>query len=269
MEQKIDKDIPNIISDLYKKFEKYEPYMFDNIIQQNDTNYILPSNSLLLNSGSSNSSNDIDINEVPNNIEFLYIQNYKVKTPIIKWPENLVAIAVSYSFCEYSSTSDWMLIINQLPTTLKCISISIFDSELHNYTINWPPNLEVVSLDGSNLSCESISRLPQSIKLLDIDIYNLDKTAKYDTYFDNLPSQLEILAIHLWGHKNAEYFTSLNNLPDSIQYLELIYFDYDILKFPSNLKYLELFAENKFNSNIVKNIKSCNKLNETIIDITY
>jgi hypothetical protein len=265
-------NIPNINSGL-EKFDKYEPYMYENMEFNDDGKSIinLPKNSLLL-----NSTSDIEINDLPNTIEFLYLDNYKVKTPVIKWPENLFAIILSYSYSYNSSdwmfmynynSSDWMFIINQLPITLKCICICISDNKISNYAINWPPNLEVVFLSGCNASSETISRLPESIKLLDISIFRVDKTAKYDTYFDNLPTQLEILKIHLWGHTNAKYFTSINNLPDSIQYLSLYWFDYDILKFPSNLQYLELGAANKFAANIVENIKTHKKPEEIVIDI--
>jgi hypothetical protein len=218
----------------------------------------LPKNSLFL-----GSTSDIKINDLSNTIEFLYLRNYKVKTPVIKWPTNLVAINLDYD------SSDWMLVINQLPTTLKFIRMYIYDDKISNYTINWPPNLEVVYLNGYNLSSETISTLPESLKLLDIEIhkFKLDKTVKYDSYFDNLPSQLEILKIHLRGHTNTKYFTSINNLPNSIQYLSLIYFDYDVLKFPSNLKYLELDIENKFNDSIIENIKKHKKPDEIVIDI--
>jgi len=260
MVERIYGDIPNIKSDLEEKLDKYKPYM---LYYNSNYKSILPKNSLVLDDTSDIGINDLSkINNLSNTIEFLHLINYKVKTPVIKWPKNLVAIILDYD------SSDWMLVINQLPITLKFIRILNFDNKISNYTINWPPNLEVVYVKGCIVSNETISTLPVSVKLLDIYIYylDIDITVKYDTYFDNLPLQLEILKIDLRDHILAKYFTSINNLPDSIQYLSLVYFDYNILKFPSNLKYLELYDKNTLNYGIIENIKKHKKPDEIVVD---
>ena len=254
MTQRIYGDIPNIKSDLEKKYGKYKPYTY----YMYDDRSILLENHLFLNDAS-----DIEINYLPNTIEYLYFKNYKIKTPIIKWPTNLVAISLEYDY----DSDGWMSIINQLPPTLKFIKIYIKDDKISTCTINWPPNLEVLYLHGCDVSNESISTLPVSLKLLEIDIFYLDETKKYNTYFDNLPSQLEILKIDLRTHTNAKYFTSINNLSNSIQYLSLRYFDYNVLKFPNSLKYLELYNKNKFNDSIIENIKKNKKPDEIAVDI--
>ena len=249
--QRIYGDIPNIKSNLEQKYDKYRPYMF-----YYDHKSILPKNCLFLDGAS-----DIEINDLPNTIEFLYLRNYKVKTPVIKWPTNFIGISLDYC------SSDFMSVINQLPSTLKFFKNSIYyNNEISSCTINWPPNLEVLHLTGYSCSIESISTLPVSLKLLDICIFDLDETKRYDTYFDNLPSQLEILKINLGSHINAKYLTSINNLPNSIQYLSLRYFDYDVLKFPNNLKYLELYNVNRLNHNIIENIKKYKKPDEIAVD---
>lgn len=137
--------------------------------------------------------------------------------------------------------------VNNLPKTLKKLSIGDFINDRFNQSVNnLPVNLEILQL-GTKFN-QSVDYLPNSLKILILG-------TEFNQPINNLPNLLEELTIG-YKYNNCYFNQSVDNLPKSLKIL-LLNLDNKILinKLPYGLENLLLIGKIEMKCNYPPNIK--------------
>ncbi|ARF08588.1 hypothetical protein Catovirus_1_638 [Catovirus CTV1] len=171
-----------------------------------------------------------DISDL-DNLEKIVLINHDRYMP--KLPKSIVEVNLGGYFNRY---------INKFNDSIKILKFGHWHSQI---LLNLPSSLTSLSL-GNNYDYP-LPKLPRTLKILncgksfDQQLNDLPESLEelylglyYSQYLDNLPTRLIKLVI------SGGYLRPLCKLPDSIKYLDISFFENNLIKWPKSLKELRI-----------------------------
>ena len=223
------------------------------------------------------------INNLPDNIKKITIENTTYDKPINKLPDNLEAFTFHTEFYDFPNNklfdfpktlkhlgwycfgcTNLKITIDMFPKTLLSLTLGI---EFENSDLYYFSNLKELTIDICDFN-QSLDNLPNTIEKLtiisdtfDLPLDNLpnllkelhfhsnsySETSTYEYSFDTLPISLEKLTLP------ANYKGNLDNLPQGLKYLEIKdEFEGSVNNLPDSLEVLEWISIYDYKGQITK-----------------
>lgn len=256
----IDETNISIFRTIQEKFNSFEKILFT--IEDGSPCGIKRKDIKISFEDSKDSMDSMDLNDMCYQI---VLYNTEIKDFIKNiYKNNIITIEINFTSCAMD-----LYQIDFFPKFIKNLFLQFkFNSEILK---NLPEYLEYLHIYSNPREIKiELDNFPNKLKILEMTdiIYNLplDKLPlsleklvlgfkkEYNHSFDNLPSSLNYLEITFYEYLDDK-IQILNNLPEKLEFLKLKKSNgFEINRYPSNLKILELNSKNQL-TNIPKNVK--------------